>query len=153
MVQRKLGVHVSGDSVTVVDAEVPDDGPITIVMDQSFRLQKGDRGKAFCTMYSRLHDYAREKNINVAIIKESAANQRGMGLAHLQAAELRGVAIAALASVSDLIQVSKASVSKNFGDRKVDDYLKDDGFWNTNLNGELRSGSREAAMLILATRS
>ena len=92
MVDRWLGVHVSGEGVIIVDAEVPADGPITIVLDDSFKLAKGDRSKAFCTMYSRLSDYASEKGIKKAVIKESAISLGGMKKAHLQAAELRGVA-------------------------------------------------------------
>lgn len=146
-------MHVSGDGLIVVDAEVPDDGPIVVVADESWKLEKGDRPKAFQTIYKRLSDYVRDKGIAKAVIKESAANARGMGLAHLQAAELRGVAICALAFGCPVEQVSKARISKGFGKRKVDDYLKDNDFWKENLDGvAMRAGSREAALLILATR-
>lgn len=152
MSERWLGVQVSGDGVIMVDAEVPKDGPITLVLDDSFKLAKGDRARAFCTMYSRLHDYAKEKGIKRALIKDSAVSKGGMGKAHLSAAELRGVAIAALGSACDVDLVSKASVSRNFGDRKMDEYVKDEAFWKENTDGKMRSGSREAAMLILASR-
>ncbi len=152
MSERWLGVQVSVEGVIVVDAEVPDEGPITIVFDESFKLAKGDRAKAFCTMYSRLYDYAREKGIKRALIKESAVSKGGMGKAHLAAAELRGVAIAALGSACNVDLISKASISRNFGDRNVDQYVKDESFWNENTDGKMRSGSREAALLILASR-
>lgn len=153
MTERWLGVHVSGDGLVIVDAEVPGDGPIVIVADETWKLENGDRSKAFQTIYKRLSDYARDKGISKAVIKESAANARGMGLAHLQAAELRGVAICALASACQVEQVSKAKITKGFGKRKADEYLKDNDFWKENLDGvAMRSGSREAALLILATR-
>ena len=60
---------------------------------------------------------------------------------------------AALASVTPVSFESKANISRNFGERKVDEYLKDSDFWAKETTGELRSGSREAAMVILAARS
>ncbi len=150
---RWLGVHVSGDGLVIVDAEVPGDGPIVIVADESWKLENGDRPKAFQTIYKRLSDYVRDKGIARAVIKESAALAHGMKLAHLQAAELRGVAICALACGCPVEQVSKARISKGFGKRKADEYLKDNDFWKENLGGvAMRAGSREAALLILATR-
>lgn len=153
MTERWLGIQVSGEGVIVVDAEVPEDGPIIIMTDDSFKLAKGDRSKAYCTMYSRLFNYAKEKGIWKAVIKESAISLGGVKKAHLQSAELRGVAIAALASACEVVQISKANISRNFGDRNADEYLKDDKFWRDNLSGEIiRAGSREAALLILASR-
>ena len=35
MAERWLGVVVSGDKVTIVDAEVPDSGPLVVLADQS----------------------------------------------------------------------------------------------------------------------
>lgn len=152
--ERWLGVHVSGDGIIIVDAEVPEDGPIVIVADESWKLENGSRPEALKTIFKRLSDYARDKGIARAVIKESAANARGMGLAHLQAAELRGVAICALACTCPVEQVSKSKISKGFGKRKADEYLKDNDFWKENLDGvAMRTGSREAALLILATRS
>lgn len=154
MADRWLGVHVSGDGLIIVDAEVPDDGgPIVIVADESWRLENGDRAKAYQTISKRLADYARDKGIAKAVIKESAASRQGMGMAHLLAAELRGVTICALGGACPVEQVSKAKITKGFGKRKVDEYLKDADFWAENLGGiSMRVGSREAALLILATR-
>lgn len=153
MTERWLGVHVSGEAVTIVCADLDKDGPITIVADETWKLQGGDRSQAFRTMYTRLVDYASEQKIAKVVIKESAISLGGMKKAHLHAAELRGVAICALATACEVKQVAKASISRNFGERSADEYLKDDGFWKENLAGaRMRSGSREAAMLILASR-
>ena len=86
---RWLGVHVSGDGIVIVDEEVPGDGPIVIVADESWKLENGDRLKALQTIYKRLSDYVRDKGIARAVIKESAALAHGK-LAHLKAAEPRG---------------------------------------------------------------
>jgi hypothetical protein len=87
------------------------------------------------------------------IIKGSAVSLGGTKLAHLEAAELRGVVAAALASVTKVSYESKANISRNFGGRKVDEYLKDTSFWTKEASGDLRVGSREAAMVILAART
>jgi hypothetical protein len=72
---------------------------------------------------------------------------------HLEAAELRGVAMCALASVTTVEMQAKANISKSYGKRKVDEYLKDNSFWATKVTGHnLRVGSREAAMVLLASR-
>jgi hypothetical protein len=43
---------------------------------------------------------------------------------------------------------SKASISRTFGQRKVDEYVADNEFWSNAVTGvNLRAGSREAAMV------
>jgi hypothetical protein len=49
--------------------------------------------------------------------------------------------------------VAKAAISRTFGDRNVDEYVKDDEFWDNNVEGvNLRNGSREAALILIADR-
>lgn len=155
MTERWLGIVVSSEKITLVDAKVDvDDGdaPIVIQADHSWDLQTGDRADAYRVIHKRLADYAKENGIAKAIIKGSVVSRRGTKLVHLTAAELRGVAAAALATVTKVSFETKGNISRNFGDRKVDDYLKDNGFWADNTAGDLRTGSREAAMVILAAR-
>jgi hypothetical protein len=72
----------------------------------------------------------------------------------LISAEVRGVIIAAAASVCEVKVVSKAVISRTYGERKVDEYLDDDAFWNEHTQGgKLRKMSREAAMLVVAARN
>lgn len=41
-----------------------------------------------------------------------------------------------------------------YGERKVDEYLKDNSFWDDQITGaKLKIASREAAMLIIASRA
>jgi hypothetical protein len=151
MPDRWLGVTVSSDQVIIVDAEVPHKGPLVIQADQTWRLQQGNRAKAYRVMHQHVADYAREHKIARAIIKGSAVSLGGTKKAHLEAAELRGVVMCALADVTDTETKLIASISRTFGARKVDEYLKDNSFWNDNMAGNnLRVGSREAAILILA---
>lgn len=153
MSERWLGVVVGSDKVIAVDAAVPDAGAITILSDQSWKLQSGPRANAYYVMHQHLSDYARENNITRAVVKASAVGREAVKLGHMEAAELRGVVLAALASVTKTETVKKATVSKTFGKRKVDDYLADDDFWDGEASGEnLRKGSREAALILLASR-
>jgi hypothetical protein len=104
-------------------------------------------------MHQHIADYAREQGITRAVIKGSAVSLGGTKKAHLEAAELRGVVMAALASVTRVETESKSRLSRTFGDRKVDEYLRDDNFWSEKVTGSsLRIGSREAAIALLAAR-
>jgi len=157
MAERWVGFAASGASVAVVDADVPDDNddPIVINADQTWRLQKGDRAEAYDVLYQHCANYLRENGIERAVIKGSAVLAGGkMKLAHLEGAEVRGVIIAAAASVCSVRAVSTAVISRTYGDRKFDDYLKDNGFWSDHTTGgELRIGSRAAAMMLIAARN
>lgn len=155
MTNRQVGFHVVGDEVTVVYAEVPPDkaAPITVLLDVSWPLQQGDRGPALDFIYQRCANFLKENSVDLAVIKASAAPQGAARLALLESAEVRGVIIAAAASVCEVKTLSKGVISRTFGDRKVDEYLKDDDFWTENLVGLKRKKSREAALLIIANRN
>ncbi len=136
MSDRWLGIVVSSDVVTIVDAEVPDQGNLVIQADLSRSLQTGDRPGAYCVMHQRVQDYARENGITRAIIKGSAVSMGGTRMAHLEAAELRGVVTCALSGVTKTDQITKALMSRTFGSRKVDEYVADRDFWNQNVSGD-----------------
>lgn len=157
MSKRYLGIEVTGGVVTVVDADVPDDASaqITVLSDSTWKLQAGDRGPALSVLYQRCAGYVREHKIDLVLVKASAVPPRvSASLALLESAEVRGVVIAASASIGPVQNVSKAVVSRTYGERKFDEYLADDSFWNAHVTGEkLRKSSRDAAMLILAART
>jgi hypothetical protein len=152
---RWLGVNASTDAVTVVDGEIPDnDGPIMIRSDDTWRVQKGDRAAAYGVLYQQCADYVRENKIDAVIIKASAVMGGSATLALLTSAEVRGVVMAAAASQCAVKALSKAVISKTYGDRKVDEYVADDQFWSSQTTGgTLRKLSREAAMLLIAARN
>lgn len=153
MPTRWLGVTVSGDKAVLVDATVlDDDDRILINADFTVKLQKGQRAEAYSVFSQEIYDYAKEHGIERAAVKGSAVSQQGRpSLAHFEAAELRGVAIGALASVCTTETITKATISRHYGDRKADEYIADDDFWQEKFGGgALRAGSREAAFCILA---
>lgn len=155
MAERCAGFVVVGEVVTVVDAEIPDNAedPITIVADDTWRLQKGDKGSSYFVLFQRCADYLRENAIASMIVKASALPTGPAKLGLLSSAEVRGVIIAAGASVCPVRIISKSIISRTYGNRKVDEYIKDDGFWNDRTEGaKLRKTSREAAILLIATR-
>jgi len=157
MAERWLGLTASKDSVVMVDAEIPDDGddPIIIHSDDTWRVQKGDRAEAYNVLHHQCADYVKENAIDVVVVKASAVAGKGSAtLGFLLSAEVRGIVIAAAASHCPVKALSKAVISRTYGDRKVDEYLADDSFWADNTNGgELRKLSREAAMLLIAARN
>jgi len=129
MSERRVGLTVSGDKVVVVDAEVPDDGPIVLFADHTWTLQKGAREEAYHMIYQQVANYLRGHEIKRVVLKASAVNARGsMTLAHLESAEVRGVVIAAARSVCPVRSVAKATISRWFGERTVDEYVKDHAF-------------------------
>lgn len=156
MPERWLGVVVTGERVTLVDAEIPDDGGkiITIVADNVLKLQNGDRALAYAAIARQIRDYAKENSIKKCVMKASAVPLRGPAtLSLLQSAELRGVVCCALADIAPVETTTKSRISKTFGSRKADEYLADNKFWEESVTGaDLKSGSREAALVILAAR-
>ena len=155
MPTRRVGIIASGEAATIVDVEVPDDPsrPITLISDDTWRLQKGDRASAYAVLHQRCADYLRENGIAEVVVKASALSTSGVKLSHLESAEVRGVIIAAAATACRVKVLAKAAISRNFGDRKVDEYLKDESFWAVAVaGGKLRKTSREAAMLLIAAR-
>lgn len=149
---RWVGMTVSGSEVTLVDLEVPGRGPLIVQADHSIRVDKSEsRGVAYDTVYRRVEHYIRENKIKQVVVKDSATTRNPANMALLRAAELRGVVIAGAAAGGASLQfAAKAQLSKSFGSRKVDEYLKDEGFWSSRIGGALKRGSREAAFIVLA---
>lgn len=156
MSKYSAGVVVMGESVTVVHAKIPSDpsDPIIIISDNTIKLQTGERGEALAVMYARCVDLFTQTKTESAVIKASALSMSGMKLAALASAEVRGVVIAAAASKTAVTILAKSMISKTYGERKVDEYLADDSFWEDKAEGiKLKKSSREAALLIIASRN
>lgn len=152
MVKRWMGIAVSGSKAVLVTAIEEDGKPLEIVADDTVDLHSGDRAKAYKIMHDRVSDRVAHNKVDDVFIKASAWTS-GMKLAHLESAELRGVVIAAAGTSAKVHTVSSAQISKTFGKRKFEDYVKDDTFWSLNISGaKLRSGSRPAALLLIAAR-
>jgi len=141
---------VSSSAVDLVILEL-DDGDFELVSAVSIKVQVGDRAKAYRVAHEQLQDQLREANIECACIKASAVSLGGTKKVHLQAAELRGVALAAAAAAGcDVRSVSKATTSRTFGSRGVDEYLRDDSYWEQLGLGDLKKGMREPAFTAIS---
>jgi hypothetical protein len=154
-VAKVAGFVVSGETVKVVVAKVPSDldDPISVEFDETWSLQSGAREPALHVLHQRCASFLKEKQIKAAVLKASAVSRAPASLALLRSAELRGVIIAAAASQAQVKSLAKGVMSRNYGNRKVDEYLDDESFWQEKTEGALlRKGSREAALLILASR-
>ncbi|HBO3478606.1 hypothetical protein KUC85_01240 [Pseudomonas aeruginosa] len=155
MASRCVGLVVTASDVTVVDTTIPDDqdAPLILNRDDTWKLAGGDRAKAYETLFHRCTGYIQENGVDQVVIKASALPQGGGGSGVLGGAELRGVIMCAAASVSTIRVLEKSWISRTYK-RKVDDVVKDDDFWEEQLDGaKLRKGSREAAMLVVAHRN
>ena len=152
MSEQWVGITVAGEKLVMVHAEVPDTGPLTIITDRTIELAKNDRPKGYATVHKQVSDYLAEKRIVRVVIKESALSLSGMKKSHLLSAELRGVVLCACAAVCTTTQLAKAKVSRTFGERRADEYLTDTDFWDGAVDGDLRIGSREAVLNMLAAR-
>ena len=90
----------------------------------------GDPAKAYRVVFEQLVDLFRNSGVETIYIKSSAVSGGKATMALLEGAELRGVTLTAAATVGCAVHlVSKAATSKIFGERKVDQYLKDDDYW------------------------
>jgi hypothetical protein len=154
--ERWAGFLVSGATITVVEATIPDDkdAPIEILSDATWKVQQGSSAQAYDVLYGRCVNFLRDGNVEHAVIKGSATTRGAATLSLLHSAEVRGVIIAAAATAAEVSIVQKSVVSRTYGDRNVDDYLSDDAFWEGRAIGiGLRKTSREAVMYIIATRA
>lgn len=156
MSERRVGIVVTGSTVRIIDANIPkdEDDPIEILSDDKWDLQQGSRAEAYDVIYRRCSSYLKEHKISRAVFKASEI-ARPAKLAHFESAESRGAVIAAAAgSGVPVTLIKKSVISKTYGERKVDEYLQDDEFRDEQTTGgSIRKASREAAMVLIASRS
>ncbi len=152
MAEQYLGIVVSGARLDAVHLEI--DGSRTMLNNQfTWKLQSGDEALAYAAMYDRVKDYVKNNAIEYVVIKASAVGQNKPTLAHLKSAELRGViSVASIGGGASTALIQKGTVSRTFGDRKVDEYVKDDSFWDEQGVSDLAKGRREAALLVLSQK-
>lgn len=148
-----IAAVVVSEKIVLTEGTVNDDQTVTIIKDETFDLEKGDRQLAYVVMRKRIEDRL-SQGIQQVVLKASAGGKNPATSAVLHAAELRGVFLSAIPAGVPVRQLQKNALSRNFGSRKVDEYLKDDAFFEENFGGAgLRKGSREAAFLLLAART
>jgi hypothetical protein len=156
MALRCVGLVITASDVTVVDTTIPDDPdePLTLIRDETWKLAGGERATAYETLFHRCAGYIHENRVDQVVIKASALPQgSGAKASILDGAELRGVIMCAASSACSTRVLEKSWISRTYK-RKVDEVIKDDGFWEEQLGGaKLRKGSREAAMLVVAHRN
>lgn len=153
MAEQWIGIVVSGSQLNAVHLYI--DSNSAILSNQfTWKLQSGDKVLAYAAMYDRVKGYVENNVVHNVVVKASAVGQNKPTLAHLKSAELRGViCVASVGGGASTTLVQKGTVSQTFGDRKVDEYVKDDSFWDNQVVGNLTKGKREAALLVLSQRS
>lgn len=143
-----IGAVVASEKIILVEGEVRDDGTIALIKDEKFNLEDGDRQRAYKTMHQRISDRL-GRGVEQVVLKASSANKFTASQDALHAAELRGVFLSAIPDGVEVKQPHKKNLSRDYGSRKIDEYIKDDDWWSKYFIGECRKGSREAAILIL----
>jgi hypothetical protein len=147
-----ISAAVTSQKIILVEGAYNEDDTVTVIKDETFNLEEGDRQLAYVVIHKRIADRL-SQSIEQVVLKASAGGQYAAKTAILLSAELRGVFLSAVPFGVSVTQVQKNAVSRNYGSRKVDEYVKDDQFIEEHFGGEaLRKGSREAAFLLLAAR-
>lgn len=151
MPEKLIGVTVVANQIHVALLTKDATNGFTLDDQTTMNLQDGDRPAAYSEIHGQFLDYVRQHHVKCVCVKGSAVSQGGTGLAHLQAAELRGVIQAAAATAGVEVRIMiKATTSRKFGTRKVDEYLKDDDYWKGLGLPKLKKGLREAAFAAIS---
>jgi hypothetical protein len=148
MAEIIAGITVTSEKTEVVILKY-DAGDFELVSSKKISLQKGGIPEAYRVLAQQLDALLRTTKANCVCIKATEAG-RAVRKSHLDSAETRGVIIAAAAAVTEVKLVKKSSVSKTFGNRKVDEYLKDKQFWDDAGLETLPIGMREAAFTAIS---
>jgi hypothetical protein len=153
MADNLIGVVVHSNYVDVVLLQQVRPNSFELKDETRLELQTGDRPSAYHVLHGQFQDYVKQRHAAHVCIKQSALSLRGMKMGHLQAAELRGVVQCGAAAAGAVVRLfSKASASRSSGKaggRKVDDYLKDQAYWDGIGLSDLPKGMREAAFVVV----
>jgi hypothetical protein len=142
-----VGVIVGSSKITMVEGRRDRDGTVTLIKDEVFNLEQGDRHVAYVAMHRRIYDRL-SHNVSHVVLKASSAGKFTGTQPALLAAELRGVVISAVPASVSVSQEHIKNLSQT-GSRKVADYTKDDIWWNEHFAGAVKKAHREAAYLII----
>jgi hypothetical protein len=147
---RIAGVHIGSAEVQMVVLDWLNPDPIFVLVHQrELGLAAGPRPQAyhdFSAQFSAVLDSQKIERFyfNASVVPPSTK------LTHLEAAELRGVVQSTAITHSEVVPVTNANISRNFGKRKSAEYLKDDAYWAKTVQGTLPKGYRPAALTAIA---
>jgi hypothetical protein len=151
MPNKIIGVVVHSDYVDLVLLQQNAADSFSLDDETALSLQTGERPAAYHILHGQFLDYVQQHQATCVCIKQSALSTGATKMVHLMAAELRGVVQAAAAASGVGVRLfNKSSVSRTFGDRKVDEYLKDHDYWDGIGLNSLKKGMREAAFAAVA---
>jgi hypothetical protein len=145
------GIAVGADyaDVVVVGAERGNDTIKELIVARKLQLERGPRPQAFRSLGEQLCNILREAGVLEVFIKKSSAG-RHVTLSHLEAAEVRGMVFFAASGVAQVTAVNPTVLSKTFGTKKTQEYLKDDRFWADRALEELEKQYRDPCLLVIA---
>jgi hypothetical protein len=153
MPDNLIGVVVHADYVDVVLLQQNGADSFVLQDETTLKLQTGARAPAYHVLHNQFQDYVKRHHATCVCIKQSALSHGPAKMALLLAAELRGIVQCGAAAANVEIRLfNKASVSRSSGKaggRKVDEYLKDHGYWDGIGLSNLKKGMREAAFVVV----
>jgi hypothetical protein len=153
MSDNLIGVVVHADYVDVVLLQQNGTDSFVLQDETTLKLQTGPRPQAYHVLQKQFLDYVRQYHAKCVCIKQSALSRSPATMALLLAAELRGIVECGAAAANAEIRLfNKASVSRTSGKaggRKVDEYLKDQDYWDGIGLSNLQKGMREAAFVVV----
>jgi hypothetical protein len=144
------GIAVGANHVDVVivdGARGPD--TLTLVISRRLELQQGDRALAFRALGDQLSNILHEAKAATVFIKRSAAGPH-VKLGHLEAAELRGMVFFVATGSARVTAINPTALARTFGNRKPQEYIKNDDYWKDRNLAELEKRYRDPCLLIIA---
>lgn len=145
----ECGIVTGGDHIDLVIGNFEADRTVTVTTARTLTLGSGTRAAQLCSIAEQLRTVLREANVENCYVRGSAYSM-GMKLAHLESAEVRGIAVIVAGSVSNVTLLAPAVVGRTFGDRKPQEYLSDNSFWKQQGCESLAKKYRQACLQILA---
>lgn len=155
MAEKWAGIKTEGSEIICVVLEI-DKSQRKVIQDFSIFLQNGPRSDAYAQAYARILDFLTQNQIKKVVFIPSTLSMGKIDESHLRGAELRGAIQVALVHAGASINCVKiASIKKKkgiLGPLQTTKYMDDDNAWSEVVSGKLRKGSRDAAIVAIATQ-
>ena len=155
MSDKWAGIKVSGTEIICVVLNI-DNLQRTVVQDFKIPLLKAPRPVAYNQAHGRIKDFLQQSQIDKVAVVSSAVNPGGISSSHLEAAELRGVVMAAAVQADATVHCVNMTVIKKkkeiLGPLATSEYMNDDDVWATAVSGTLKKGSRDAGIAAIAAQ-
>jgi hypothetical protein len=143
---KVLGLEPHPDEVLVALVGGDASANPTIIYYDSFATGEGSRAAGLSAIRTRVHGLITAEKPELVFVKPlepeavKPANRRNINLSWFQTAEVRGVVLEAAHSVGAVTELrGAASVSQTIGSRSGKEYVADNDYWTSSVNGSLKN--------------